>query len=185
MLWDNPHFDLFAICLNHQLRTYVSLVPDPRAFHLDALSIDWTCFFAFVFVPWVLLDKVIWKIEITDWWNQNDDTIWPSWLWFPRFLSLLMEDPLPLPFCRDLLWQPRSDLLYNSLHSLNLNFSKSASSAVACDWDHLPPFLRLDKFVQWRSMVTDFLHHLRQDNKFRHGMIKGYHSCSSTWQIDH
>ena len=36
-----PLIDLFATCLNHQLPTYVSPVPDPQAWALDALSLEW------------------------------------------------------------------------------------------------------------------------------------------------
>jgi hypothetical protein len=37
--WDRPHVDLFATSLNHKLETFVSPVPDPLAFAVDAMSL--------------------------------------------------------------------------------------------------------------------------------------------------
>ena len=38
--WFTPHVDLFATHLNHKLPLYVSLVPDPKAWDIDALNIN-------------------------------------------------------------------------------------------------------------------------------------------------
>ena len=39
--WFTPHVDLFATHLNHKLPMYVSPVPDPKAWDIDALNINW------------------------------------------------------------------------------------------------------------------------------------------------
>ena len=44
--WFTPHVDLFATHLNHKLPLYVSPIPDPRAWDIDALNINWTNFTA-------------------------------------------------------------------------------------------------------------------------------------------
>lgn len=56
-MWDTRHLDLFATCLNHQLSPNVSPVPDPLAFQLDALLMNWTGLFTYAIPPWSLLDK--------------------------------------------------------------------------------------------------------------------------------
>ena len=38
--WFTPHVDLFATHLNHKLPLYVSPIPDPRAWDIDALNIN-------------------------------------------------------------------------------------------------------------------------------------------------
>ena len=38
--WFTPHVDLFATHLNHKLPLYVSPVPDPKAWDIDALNIN-------------------------------------------------------------------------------------------------------------------------------------------------
>ena len=40
--WFTPHVDLFATYLNHKLPLYLSPVPDPKAWDIDALNINWT-----------------------------------------------------------------------------------------------------------------------------------------------
>ena len=38
--WFTPHVDLFATHLNHKLPLYVSPIPDPKAWDIDALNIN-------------------------------------------------------------------------------------------------------------------------------------------------
>jgi hypothetical protein len=48
--WDRPHVDLFATSLNHKLETFVSPVPDPLSFAVDAMSLSWDGMFAYAFI---------------------------------------------------------------------------------------------------------------------------------------
>ena len=66
-MWDKPHIDLFATRQkNTLLPEYCSLILDPRAEAIDALSIPWTVMFACAFTPPILLPKVLKKIK-----NEN------------------------------------------------------------------------------------------------------------------
>ena len=38
--WFTPHMDLFATHLNHKLPLYVSPIPDPKAWDIDAINVD-------------------------------------------------------------------------------------------------------------------------------------------------
>ena len=49
--WFTPHVDLFPTHLNHKLPLYVSPVPDPRAWDIDALNINWTNLTAYAYPP--------------------------------------------------------------------------------------------------------------------------------------
>ena len=49
--WFTPHVDLFATHLNHKLPLYVSPIPDPQAWDIDALNIDWTGLTAYAYPP--------------------------------------------------------------------------------------------------------------------------------------
>ena len=53
--------DLFATHLNHKLPLYVSPIPDPKAWDIDALNINWTNLTAYAYPPTALLHKVIQK----------------------------------------------------------------------------------------------------------------------------
>ena len=48
--WFTPHVDLFATHLNHKLPLYVSPVPDPKAWDIDALNINWTNLSAYAYL---------------------------------------------------------------------------------------------------------------------------------------
>ena len=57
--WFTPHVDLFATYLNHNLPLYVSPIPDPKAWDIDALNINWTDLTAYAYPPTALLHRVI------------------------------------------------------------------------------------------------------------------------------
>lgn len=57
--------DLFAMGWN-KLPTFVSPVPDPLAWAVDALSLNWEGLGAYAFPPTVLLPKVLAKIQGTN-----------------------------------------------------------------------------------------------------------------------
>ena len=59
--WFTPHVDLFATHLN--LPLYVSPVPDPSAWDIDALNINWTVLTAYAYPLMALLDRVIQEIR--------------------------------------------------------------------------------------------------------------------------
>ena len=58
-MWFTPQVDLFTTHLNHNLPLYVSPVPDPNAWDIDALNINWTALTAYVYPPTALLHRVI------------------------------------------------------------------------------------------------------------------------------
>ena len=62
--WFTPHVDLFATRLNHKLPLYVSPVPDPNAWDIDALNINWSSLTAYAYPPTALLHRVIQKIRL-------------------------------------------------------------------------------------------------------------------------
>ena len=61
--WFTPHVDLFATHLNHKLPLYVSPVPYPNAWDIDALNLNWTGLTAHAYPPMALLLRVIQKIR--------------------------------------------------------------------------------------------------------------------------
>ena len=59
--WFTHHVDLFATHLNHTLPPCMSAVPDPNAWDIDALNINWTGLTAYAYPPTALLHRVIQK----------------------------------------------------------------------------------------------------------------------------
>ena len=62
-LWESPQVDLFATSLNKKLPTYVSPIPDPQAWAVDALNIPWQNMVAYAFPLTALLPKVVQKLQ--------------------------------------------------------------------------------------------------------------------------
>lgn len=100
----HPNIDLFASRLNKQLNNYVSWFPDPEASHTDAFSFSWHELTPYIFPPFSQIGRVLQKLE--------DDQVrkaiiivplWTTQFWYPKFLQSLIDFPLKLPQCSDLL----------------------------------------------------------------------------------
>ena len=96
-LWESPQVDLFATSLNKKLPTYVSPIPDPQAWAVDALNIPWENLVAYAFPPTALLPKVVQKLQ-----SQTCRMIliapgWPTKPWFWDLVELPLDIPRQLP----------------------------------------------------------------------------------------
>ncbi|XP_011685561.1 PREDICTED: uncharacterized protein LOC105448593 [Wasmannia auropunctata] len=98
--------DLFASNINAKCDRFVSWIPDPESFVIDAFTLDWGEFYFYAFPPFILLPRVLRKII-------NDEAVgivivpwWPSQSWFPLFKRLLTSSPIILDPADDLLSSP-------------------------------------------------------------------------------
>ena len=119
--WFTPHVDLFATQLNHKLPLYVSPIPDPRAWDIDALNIDWTNLTAYAYPPTALLHKVIQKIKQCHCLIIVIAPGWPGMPWFWDLVQLSTEIPLQLPVSTTLLKQSHKYVFHNNPQQLNLH----------------------------------------------------------------
>lgn len=92
-----PDSDLFATRLNTQLPRFVSWRPDPDAYHTNAFTLSWTKGLNYAFPPFSIIGMVLEKIQ------EDKATLlvvlplWPTQIWFPGALQLLVADPVLLP----------------------------------------------------------------------------------------
>ena len=119
--WDRPHVDLLATSLNHKLETFVSPVPDPLSFAVDAMSLSWDGMFAYAFPPFRFLLQVLLKIKQSDCKIILIAPAWPRQAWFPELLLLSCARHLKLPFRRDLLSQFKGKVVHPRPESLHLH----------------------------------------------------------------
>ena len=119
--WFTPHVDLFATHLNHKLPLYVSPIPDPRAWNIDALNINWTNLTAYAYPPTALLHKVIQKIKQCHCLIIVIAPGWPGMPWFWDLVQLSTEIPLQLPVSMTLLKQSHNYVFHNNPQQLNLH----------------------------------------------------------------
>ena len=106
--WHQPQIDMFATRFNYKLPQFVSPVPDPLAWVVDALSLPCEDLDAYAFPPVTILSKVVVKLQ--------DDHLchriilmarwWPNMPWFWDLVVLSSQIPLSLPSLPNLLSQP-------------------------------------------------------------------------------
>ena len=115
--------DLFATSLNHRLQVYFSPMADPQAAAVDSLVQSWDNLQAYAFPPFGLLQRVLSKVR-----GSHNLVLtlmalfWPLCPWFADLLDLLVEVPVLLPLCRDLLRQPHFHHFHGNLRALALNW---------------------------------------------------------------
>ena len=120
-VWHKPMVDLFATSLNAKLPTYVSPVPDDKAWQIDALNISWEALDAYAFCPVAILPQLVQKM-IT--YRCRVIVIapgWPGMPWFWDLVELSVKIPLRLPQVHNLLKQPFSLRFHKNLEYLNLH----------------------------------------------------------------
>ena len=116
-----PMLDLFATRFSHRLPLYVSPVPDPEAWAVDALSVPWSGLIAYAFPPFPLLGKVIKKAR-----EERPCLLlvapnWPAQPWFPDLMEIARPNPFPLRLSPDQLLQPRSGIPHGNPQVLDLH----------------------------------------------------------------
>ncbi|KYN11264.1 hypothetical protein ALC57_16592 [Trachymyrmex cornetzi] len=98
--------DLFASTINAKNEFYVSWLPDPGSWAIDAFTLSWINFNFYAFPPFISIPKVLRKIV-----DERATGVllvpWlPSQLWFPLFVRLLFSESLILPPSHSLLSSP-------------------------------------------------------------------------------
>jgi hypothetical protein len=121
LLWGCPHLDLFATSLNHKLDTFVSPVPDPLAYAVDAMSISWKGMFAYAFPPFRFLSQVLQKVARESCKLIRIAPAWPKQAWFTDLLRLSCTRPLLLPLRVNLLSQLKGRIMHPNPENLHLH----------------------------------------------------------------
>ena len=119
--WFRPMVDLFATRFNYRLPSYVSPVPDPGAWGVDALSFSWEGLSAYAYPPPAILSRVVRKLAQERPHLILVTPLWESQPWFPELSQLSHEDPVPLLIGPRSLLQPRSGGPHGSPNSLRLH----------------------------------------------------------------
>ena len=115
--WFTPHVDLFATHLNHKLPLYVSPIPDPKAWDIDALNIDWTGLTAYAYPP-SQGDPKNQTMQLSD--HTNSPRLARE-AWFWDLVQLSTEIPLQLPVSTTLLKQSHNYMFHRNPQHLNLH----------------------------------------------------------------
>ena len=136
----------------HQvLPQFVSPVPDPQAWAVDALSLSWEDLDPYAFPPAAILGKVVEKLQ--DYPCNRIILIapgWPNMSWFWDLVAMSSQIPLCLPSIPNLVSQPFNQVLHRNLSNLNLHAwllepQQSRSKASLRQWQHELRLLKEDQ----------------------------------------
>ena len=120
--WHLPKLDLFATRYNCKLPQFVSPVPDPKAWAVDALSLSWEDLDLYAFPPVPLLTNVLTK-ALSHHYRRMIIVApgWPNMPWFWDLVEMSSQILVCLPNRPDLLTQPFNGNLHRDLQNLNLH----------------------------------------------------------------
>ena len=119
--WGKPIIDLFSTRFKNRLPLFVSPVPDPLAWKVDALSLAWNGLSAYAFPPIPILSKVLRKAKTESPRMILVAPYWPAQPWFPDLLLLSHVPPLKLCLGKNGLVQPRSGIAHGNMEALDLH----------------------------------------------------------------
>ena len=143
-------------CLYQQRRgdevcQFVSPVPDPQTWAVDALSLSWENLNPYAFPPAAILDKVVERLQ--DYPCNRIILIapgWPNMPWFWDLVAMSSQIPLCLPNLPNLVSQPFNQTLHRNLSNLNLHAwllepQQSRSRPSLRQWQHKLRLLKEDQ----------------------------------------
>ena len=193
--------DLFATRFNNKLPQFVSPVPDPQAWAVDALSLSWENLDPYAFPPAAILGKVMEKLQ-----DYNRIILiapgWPNMPWFWDLVAMSSQIPLCLPNLPDLNHSTRpctgtckpefTSLAPRATAIKEQGFSEAVAAqseasqrgstrsiyeakwTIFTKWCHSN---QVDFMAPPLKAIADFLLHLFQDRKLQPGTIDGYRSA--------
>ena len=131
-----------ATRFNNKLPQFVSPVPDPQAWAVDAFSLSWEDLDPYAFPPAAILGKVVKKLQ--DYPCNRIILIapgWPNMPWFWDLVAMSSQIPLCLPSIPNLVSQPFNQVLHRNLSNLNLHAwllepQQSRSKTSLRKWQH-------------------------------------------------
>ena len=112
--------DMFASRLNKQLDKYVSRLPEPFAWQIDAFSLNWNFDLLYMFPPFSLVTRVLQKIVQDRAEVVLVAPIWTTQNWWPQLLHLMSHQSFYLPSTQKVLYLPHKPTYRHPLKKMRL-----------------------------------------------------------------
>ena len=110
-----PEIDLFATNINPRFGKYATFKPDPGAMYIDPFSINWSDFKFYAFPPISVIPRVLSKVIQDRAAGIIVVSFWPTQVWYPAMLEMLVSTPILLNSRKSLLVLPQTP---NQVHPM-------------------------------------------------------------------
>ena len=110
-----PKIDFFATNIKTQFGKYAAFRPDPGAMYIDAFSIDWSDLKFYAFPPISVIPRVLSKEKQDSAEGIIVVPFWPTHVWYPAMLKMLVSTPIVLNSRKALLVLPKAP---NQVHPM-------------------------------------------------------------------
>ena len=95
---------------------HVTYKHDPEACAIGAFSISWNQYSFYTFPPFGVIPRILQEIQTEKATGLIVIPKWPTQLWWPRGMRVLMQEPVQLPKGKKILKQPSQPDLVHPLH---------------------------------------------------------------------
>ena len=132
--------DLFASKRNHKIAKYVSYTPDSQSIAVNAFSLTWNKFYAYMFPPFSLVGSVLQKLQVDQAEGVLVAPLFSTQMWFPRILHMAVAPPKLLPPVSKILKHPEGQ--QHKLQKMTLcAFKVSGKNCAVKDFQKTLPTL--------------------------------------------
>ena len=131
-----PEIDLFVTNINTQFGKYAAFWSDRGAMYIDAFSIDWFDLKFYAFPPISVIPRVLAKVKQDSAEGFIVVPFWPTQVWYPVILKILVSTPILLNSRKSLLVLPQTPNLihqmWKKMNMLVVHLSGSLQKANQC-----------------------------------------------------
>ena len=149
-----PEIDLFATNINTQFGKYAAFRPDPGAMYIDVFSIDCSDlkFYASPSPPISVIPRVLSDMKQDSAEGIIVVPFWPTQVWYPAMLKMLVSTPILLNSRKSLLVLPQTPNqvhpMWEKMSMLVVHFSGSLQKANHCQEKLLKSYQRRREWEQ-------------------------------------
>lgn len=122
--WGRPDIDLFASRSNDKCHKFCSRGLDPDCYQIDAFTLNWNGLKFYAFPPFALILKTLRKLVEDEACGIVVVPNWPSQVWYPLFMKLIVGKPKYFNPAPNLLLSPCRKISHPLANHLNLIAAK-------------------------------------------------------------
>ena len=153
-----PEIDLFATNINIQFGKYAAFRPDPGEVYIDTFSIDRSDLKFYAFPPISVIPRVVSKVKQDSAEGIIVAPFWPTQVWYPAMLKMLITTSVLLNSRKSLLVLPQTPNqvhpMWKKMSMLVVHLSGSLQKANRCQEMLLKSYQLRGKWEQEKGTIS-------------------------------